>query len=79
MREFARTVFAGKTDQSACQDCGGLHARACPRIQAVRAVINGDGVVIEREVSYWAPGTWEKYVDIFPEEAYYEDDPRSSE
>jgi hypothetical protein len=74
LRDFARQVFADKADQKPCQDCGGVHARVCPRLQSVRQVINADGVLVEREVTYWAPGVWESYGIIWPEDVYDDDD-----
>jgi hypothetical protein len=80
LRDFARAVFSGlDKEHPPCGDCGGVHARECPRISSVRAVINEKGVVVEREVSYWAPGTWEKYGIIWPEDVYEDDDASSSD
>lgn len=74
MREFARAVFSGADkNHQPCQDCGGVHARVCPRIASVKTVINGDKVVTEREVTYWAPGTWEKGI-IWSEDVHDDSD-----
>jgi hypothetical protein len=79
MREFAQRVFADEETQKPCQDCGGVHARVCPRIQSSRIVINEKGVITEREVAYWAPGVWESYGIIWPEDVYDDDDASSGE
>lgn len=78
MREFAQKVFSGDDpDHKPCDDCGGVHTRACPRIASLRLVIGtvGDekGVVVERDVTYWAPGVWEKDV-TFADEVWGDDD-----
>jgi hypothetical protein len=78
MREFAQKVFSGEdSEHQPCQDCGGVHTRACPRIASMSIVIGqeGDmkGVVTEREVTYWAPGTWEKGI-IFADDVWEDDD-----
>lgn len=78
MREYAQRVFADKEEQKPCQDCGGVHPRACPRIASLAVKVNGDGVVTEREVTYWAPGVWEIYVQVWPEDVYEDDDDASS-
>jgi hypothetical protein len=63
LRDDARAIFSGSdADHPPCQDCGGVHARACPRLSSVRTVINEKGIVTEREVSYWPPGQWEHNV-----------------
>lgn len=78
MREFAQQVFSGEDkDHQPCQDCGGVHVRACPRIASLRIVTgkvgDTDGVVVERDVTYWAPGVWEKDV-IFADDVWEGDD-----
>ena len=79
MREFAEAVFSGQDkDHPPCQDCGGVHARACPRIAKLHVVINGDGVVTERTVEYWQPGTWETGI-IWLEDVYDDDDAGSGD
>lgn len=79
LRDFARQVYAGEVDQKPCQDCGGVHARVCPRLSSVRIVTDGNARVTEREVTYWAPGTWEDYEILWPEDAYEDDDASSSD
>jgi uncharacterized Zn finger protein len=74
MRDFARKVFADDAEQKPCQDCGGVHTRVCPRLSSVRVVVSDKGVITEREVTYWAPGTWEKDI-IWAEDVYDDDEP----
>jgi hypothetical protein len=73
MREFAQKVFADEVDQKPCQDCGGVHTRICPRLSSVRTVISDKGIITERDVTYWAPGTWETGI-IWAEDVYDDDD-----
>jgi hypothetical protein len=70
-KQAARELF---TTQNRCDDCGGIHLRACPRIQSVRVKINESGVVTERDVTYWPWNTgWERHVN-WPEDAFEDDD-----
>jgi hypothetical protein len=79
MREFAQAVFSGADkEHPPCQDCGGVHVRVCPRIASVRTVISDQGVLTEREVTYWAPGTWEKDI-IWAGDVYDSDDASSGD
>lgn len=41
-------------DTQACQHCGGLHSRACPRVR--RIAYGGDGTPVE--VEFWPEGRW---------------------
>jgi len=62
LREQARAIFSGEDkEHPPCQDCGGVHARACPRIRSVHTMINDQGIVVSREVTYWPPGQWEHH------------------
>lgn len=53
--------------------------RACPRVKRYRIKYNADHPVgydlevIEREVEYFPPGTWEKEV-VFVDEVFEDDD-----
>ena len=71
-RRVLRAVFPDRPD-SACQDCGGFHLRACPRIKLQRWIGEGAGTGNRIEVEYFH---W-KDVDysevIFPEDVW--DDP----
>jgi hypothetical protein len=74
MQDFARKVFSGgDTEHVPCQDCGGVHTRACPRISSIKVVINELGVIVERDVTYWAPGKWEDGI-IFADDVWEGDD-----
>jgi hypothetical protein len=83
--EMARQIFSGEDkEHPPCPDCGGVHARACPRVRSDRVIWsataqNADGsqVVVEREVHYWEPGTWEGGV-IFAPDAFA-DEPAGSD
>lgn len=57
-----------------CPECGGYHLRACPRIQkyAMRYKPENPELVLERQVEFWPPGSWEEGI-IFPEDVYDED------
>ena len=63
----ARVLFEAGT---ACEHCGGIHHRACPRVR--RKVFHPNGNLIE--VEYWRK--YDASGVIFPEDAY---DPADSE
>ncbi len=76
-RVEAQEVFVSK---GACEDCGGYHARACPRIKRIHlrfTETRGTQVseLIEREVEYWEAGHWPTGDIIFPEDAFEDDEP----
>lgn len=72
-RQAAKAIFAGQEPgRGPCPDCGGIHARACPRIAKIHVILNRDGHVTDRAVEYWPPGTWEETV-LFPEDVHDED------
>lgn len=49
-----------------CDDCGGVHMRACPRIKRIHTRADpNSGAVVDRDVEYWPPGTWEEGVIFF--------------
>jgi hypothetical protein len=54
-----------------CPECGGLHFRSCPRVHSYRIRYKPENaeIVLEREVIYWPPGTWEDDV-VFKDEIY---------
>lgn len=76
LREFAQRVFAGQDPvNKPCEDCGGVHTRACPRIASIRVVLSQAGTtmsITERDVTYWAPGLWEEGI-IWPDDVWEED------
>jgi hypothetical protein len=57
----ARVMFEAG---AACEHCGGLHKRACPRIRRVDKHPNGNVI----SVSFWRK--WDESSVIFPEDAY---------
>lgn len=63
----ARLLFEAGT---ACEHCGGLHQRACPRVRRIEKHPNGNVTA----VSYWRK--WDQTGVIFPEDAY---DPETAE
>lgn len=72
----ARAIFEGKhPDRRACEHCGGIHARSCPRVKSERFVYSHSAPtdisrVVESEIRYWPPGTWETDDVTFPEDVY---------
>ena len=50
--------------ESACEDCGGYHLRACPRIKREVKLGNGN----RTEVEYWE--TWDESNTIYPEDVF---------
>jgi hypothetical protein len=78
-RAAAQAIFSGADkDHQPCIDCGGVHARVCPRIHRLTYSLDGSGVVTHREVEYWAPGTWEDGI-IWSEDVYDSDDASSGD
>jgi hypothetical protein len=69
----AQAIFdAGK----ACEHCGGIHRRACPRIKRQVWVRAGPGDGQQLEVEYWR--TFDDSAIIWPEDAYDMDDPEDA-
>jgi len=64
----ARQIFA---EGKACEDCGGIHSRACPRIKRQTWLRTGPGAGERTEVEYWA--TYPDEGIIWPEDAYDDD------
>ena len=56
----------GVIHRGACETCGGLHARSCPRIRSVEYQPKGDDIIIRR-VEYWPDGRWSTDGIYFPE------------
>jgi hypothetical protein len=64
----AQEIFAaGK----ACEHCGALHQRACPRVKRLAVARTGAGDGKWTEAEYWPPG-WEQHQEglIWPEDAF---------
>jgi hypothetical protein len=59
-------TICGAVHPGPCQTCGGLHARACPRIRSVEYQPQGDNILI-RKVEYWPDGRWSTDGIYFPE------------
>lgn len=72
-RDYLIRVFQGKEEEKPCEDCGGAHKRACPRVKRYLAIANDQGLVVHQEREFWPPGTWEQDV-IFPDQLFEEDD-----
>ena len=67
----AQAIFAAG---EACEDCGGIHKRACPRVKRQVWVRAGPGDGQRAEVEYWR--NWDDTGVIWPEEAYDPEDAR---
>jgi hypothetical protein len=44
-------------DGQACQTCGGIHVRSCPRVRSIEYE-QTQGKVTIRRVEFWPPGKW---------------------
>jgi hypothetical protein len=79
-RREARLIFEGThPSRRPCTDCGGVHARACPRVRSHSTTYEYVGTppmqnLISYTVTYFKPGQWETDDIIFPAEAYQEDE-----
>ena len=65
-RVILRRVFPDRPERS-CDDCGGYHLRACPRIKRVVTLGNGN----RTEVEYWPQ--WDESYTIWPEDVWEEE------
>jgi hypothetical protein len=66
----AQAVFRGEVQgKGPCEDCGGLHQRACPRVRRQVWLRTGAGDGQRTEVEYWPPG-WDDTGVIWPEDAF---------
>ena len=68
----AQAIFAAG---EACEDCGGIHKRACPRVKRQVWLRTGPGDGQRTEVEYWR--TWDDTGIIWPEDAF-DDDPEDA-
>ena len=69
----AQQIFRGEVQGKApCEDCGGLHQRACPRIRRQVWIGQGSGAGTRIEVEYWR--TYDDTGVIWPEDAFAPDD-----
>lgn len=55
-----------------CEDCGGYHLRACPRIKRLVLIGEGQSVGNRVEVEYWEH--WDETNTTYPEEVWSEDE-----
>lgn len=62
-----RQVFPDRPEK-ACDDCGGYHLRACPRIKREEMHANGNRIAVE----YWPQ--WDDSNTIWPEDVWDEDE-----
>ena len=61
----AQAIF---TEGKACEDCGGVHQRACPRIKRQVWIGQGSSAGTRTEVEYWR--TYPDDGVIWPEDAF---------
>lgn len=65
--EQVRNEMAALYASDRCDDCGGMHKRACPRVKRIAYNING---TVRVEVEYWPPG-WEENAEVlWPEDLF---------
>ena len=65
----AQAIFAAG---DACEHCGGIHKRACPRVKRQVWLRTGAGAGERTEVEYW--GQYPHDGIIWPEDAYDPED-----
>lgn len=71
-KSAAQQIFRGEVQgKSPCEDCGGLHQRACPRIRRQVWIGQGSGAGARTEVEYWKDFDDEGVV--WPEDAFADD------
>jgi len=64
---FRSSGIFDRRPEGLCEDCGGYHLRACPRIK--REVKFGNGN--RTEVEYW--DKWDESNTVYPEDVYDEE------
>jgi hypothetical protein len=64
-------IFKERPDRL-CEDCGGYHLRACPRIKRLVLVGEGQSVGNRVEVEYWP--AWDESNTTYPEEVWEEEE-----
>ena len=65
----AQAIFRGDVaGKGPCEDCGGIHQRACPRIRRQTWIRTGPGDGQRAEVEYWR--TYPDDGIIWPEDAF---------
>lgn len=64
-KTILRQLFPDRPERS-CDDCGGYHLRACPRVKRIATHPNGNRI----EVEYWPQ--WDESNIIWPEDVWEE-------
>jgi len=65
----AQAIFRGEVPgKGPCEDCGGIHQRACGRVRRQVWLRTGAGDGQRTEVEYWR--TWDDAGVIWPEDAF---------
>ena len=65
-KEHLRNTVFRERPEKLCEDCGGYHLRACPRIKRQEWIGNGNRIVVE----YWEHGQYDDSETIYPEEVW---------
>ncbi len=71
-KEHLRSEIFKERPGGVCDDCGGYHLRACPRIKRLVLIGEGQSVGNRVEVEYWEH--WDESNTTYPEEVWSEDD-----
>jgi hypothetical protein len=69
-REHLRNTVFRERPEELCEDCGGFHLRACPRIKRQVWIGNGN----RTEVEYWRHDEYDDEEVIFPEDVWSDDE-----
>lgn len=70
-KENLRLLFPARPER-ACEDCGGYHLRACPRVKSQEWVGEGAGTGNRTRVEYWNYRDVDWSEVIWPEEVFDE-------
>lgn len=73
--EARRQFGVSGEDSRVCSFCGGLHTRACPRVERFELFENGK----LKSVSFWREDEWDDSFIVWPEMAFDEDDEAGGE
>ena len=66
-------IFSVRPDRP-CQDCGGYHLRACPRVKSQEWLGEGSGAGTRIKVEYWRQGEYDDSRITYPEEAWEDEE-----
>lgn len=69
-RAEARELFRQDDGGRICSFCGGIHTRACPRVQSFELHESGK----LKCVVFWPRGEWDESFIIWPEDVFEEGD-----